>query len=154
MDSSSLRLGTRVDSRRGEWEHGRTIGGSTSTVGHGINRKEKNASMKNTTLLAIGITTLAVWLGISYFSTAQEKAVARQSEFAVIKWDGSDKVCVNLPNKSEILHVYEQSGNRTPKEMQEEEFCLAWMANKMAKDGWEVAAFDSRRLVFRRPVNP
>jgi hypothetical protein len=110
--------------------------------------------MKNTTLLAIGITTLAVWLGISYFSTAQEKAVAQRSEFAVIKWDGSDKVCVNLPNKSEIQHVYEQSGNRTPKEMQEEEFCLAWMANKMAKDGWEVAAFDSRRLVFRRPVNP
>ncbi len=109
--------------------------------------------MKRTTLLAIGITALAVWLGASYFSTAQEKASARRSEFAVIKWDGNDKVCVNLPNKSEIMHVYEQSGSRTPKEMQEEEFCLAWMANKLAKDGWEVVGFDSRRLVFRRPVS-
>ena len=106
--------------------------------------------MKKTTLLAIGITALAVWLATSLFSTAQEKAAARQQEYAVIKWDGSDKVCVNLPGKSEIVHVYEVSGSRTPKEMQEEEFCLAFMANKMAKEGWEVAAFDSRRLVFRR----
>jgi hypothetical protein len=28
------------------------------------------------------------------------------------------------------------------------------MANKLAKDGWEVVNLDSRRLVFRRPVNP
>lgn len=41
--------------------------------------------------------------------------------------------------------MYELSSNRTPKEMREEEFCLAFMANKMAKEGWEVAAFDSRR---------
>ena len=108
--------------------------------------------MRKTTLLAIGITALAVWLGASLFSTAQEKAPARQFEYAVIKWDGTDKVCVNLPGKAEILHVYEMSGSRTPKEMQEEEFCLAFMANKMAKEGWEVAAFDSRRLVFRHTV--
>jgi hypothetical protein len=119
-------------------------------VGHGINRKVKNGSMRKTTLLAIGITALAVWLGTSLFSTAQEKASALRREYAVIKWDGSDKVCVNLPGKSEILHVYELAGSRTPKEMQEEEFCLAWMANKMAKDGWEVVALDSRRLVFSR----
>jgi len=108
--------------------------------------------MRRTTLLAIGITALAVWLGASLFSTAQEKAPARQHEYAIIKWDGTDKVCVNLPSKSEILHVYELSGSRTPKEMQEEEFCLAFMANKLAKEGWEVAALDSRRLVFHRPT--
>jgi hypothetical protein len=109
--------------------------------------------MKKTTLLAIGITALAVWLGTSLFSTAQEKASTRQLEYAVIKWDGTDKVCVNLPGKAEVLHVYELSGSRTPKDMQEEEFCLAFMANKLAKEGWEVAAFDSRRLVFRRAAN-
>jgi hypothetical protein len=110
--------------------------------------------MRKTTLAAIGITALVVWLGASFFGTAQEKTSPQRGEFAVIKWDGSDKVCVNLPGKSEILHVYELSGSRTPKEMQEEEFCLAWMANKLAKDGWEVVNLDSRRLVFRRPVNP
>ncbi len=105
-------------------------------------------------MLIIGITALAVWLGASLLSTAQEKASARRCEVAIIKWDGNDKVCVNLPDKSEIMHVFELSGSRTPKDMQDEEFCLAWMANKLAKDGWEVVNLDSRRLVFRRSLNP
>jgi hypothetical protein len=117
------------------------------------NRKAKLNSMRKMTVLAIGITALAVWLGTSLFSTAQEKAPMRQLEYAIIKWDGGDKVCVNLPGKAEILHVYELAANRTPKEMQEEEFCLTWMANKMAKDGWELVTLDSRRLVFRRPLS-
>ncbi len=108
--------------------------------------------MKKTTLLAVGITALVVWLGASLFGTAQEKASTQRSEVAIIKWDGGDKVCVNLPGRAEIMHVYELCNTRTPKEMQEEEFCLAFMANKLAKDGWEVAAFDSRRLVFRRAL--
>ena len=108
--------------------------------------------MRKTTLLAIGITVLAVWLGASFFSSAQEKSLPQHYEYAVVKWDGNDKVCVNLPNKAEILHVYELSGSRTPKEMQEEEFCLAFMANKLAKEGWEVVTLDSRRLVFHRAI--
>ena len=110
--------------------------------------------MRKTTLLAIGITALVVWLGASLFTTAQEKTSPQRFEFAVIKWDGTDKVCVNLPSKSDIQHVFDLSGTRTPKDMPDEEFCLAWMANKLAKEGWEVAAFDSRRLVFRRSVSP
>jgi hypothetical protein len=106
--------------------------------------------MRTTTLLGIGITVLTVWLGTSTFIKAQTKAPAGHLEYAVIKWDGGDKVCVNLPNKSEIAHVYELAANRTPKEMQEEEFCLAFMANKLAKDRWQVVTLDSRRLVFSR----
>jgi hypothetical protein len=117
------------------------------------NRKVKLGSMRKTTVLAIGITALAVWLGTSLFSTAQEKASSHRCEVAIVKWDGNDKVCVNLPGKAEILHVYDLAANRTPKEMQEEEFCLTWMANKMAKDGWELVTLDSRRLVFRRPLS-
>jgi hypothetical protein len=139
-----------VDTRRSGREDGHTIGVSTNTVGHGIGRKVKNGSMKKTTMLAVGIIAVVVWLGASLLSTAQVKAPAMHREYAVIKWDGSDKVCVNLPGKSEIMHVYELSGSRTPKDMQEEEFCLAWMANKLAKERWEVVAFDSRRLVFSR----
>ena len=108
--------------------------------------------MKKITLLAIGITALVVWLGTSLMVTAQEKASAQRTEYAMIKWDGMDKVCVNLPGKPEVWHVYDLSGSRTPKDMQEEEFCLAWAANKMASAGWEVAGFDSRRLLFRRAM--
>ena len=120
-------------------------------MGDSINRKVMNSSMKKTTLLVIGFAALAVWLGASLISSAQQaRSSALHAEYAVIKWDGSDKVCVNLPGKSEIMHVYELSGSRTPKDMQEEEFCLAWMANKLAKDRWEVVTLDSRRLVFKR----
>ena len=106
--------------------------------------------MKKITLLTIGITALVVWLATSFLVTAQEKASAPHSEYAMIKWDGTDKVCVNLPGKPEIWHVYDLAGARTPKDMQEEEFCLAWTANKLASTGWEVAGFDSRRILLRR----
>jgi len=108
--------------------------------------------MKKTTLLAMTITALVVWLGAALFVKAQDKTSAQRYECAVIKWDGNDKVCVNLPDKSEVLHVFEMASARTPKDMQDEEFCLAWMANKLAKEGWEPVNLDSRRLVFRRPV--
>jgi hypothetical protein len=108
--------------------------------------------MRKTTLLAIGTTVLTVWLGITFFAKGQDKGPPQRQEIAVIKWDGTDKVCVNLPDKPEVLHVFDLSGTRTPKEMQDEEFCLTWTANKLAKEGWEVVTLDSRRLVFRRPV--
>lgn len=108
--------------------------------------------MKKTTLLGIAITLFTVWLGTSFLVKAQDKGAAQRQEFAIVKWDGTDKVCVNLPDKSEILHVFELASARTPKEMQDEEFCLAWTANKLAKEGWEVLTLDSRRLVFRRAV--
>ncbi len=110
--------------------------------------------MKKSTLLAVGITALVVWLGASFLGTAQEKSARQRCEFAVVKWDGNDKVCVNLPGKSEVIRVFALAGSRTPSEMQDEEFCLAWTANNLAKDGWEVVTLDSRRLVFRRPLTP
>ena len=109
--------------------------------------------MKKTALLVGGAIVLAFCLGTSLFSPAQERSSAQRCECAVIKWDGTDKVCVNLPDRSEIQHVFTLSNTRTPKEMQDEEFCLAWMANKMAKDGWDVVTLDSRRLIFSRAVN-
>jgi hypothetical protein len=108
--------------------------------------------MKTSLLLAIGIAVLSLGLGSPLSAKAQDKGTVQLQEYAVIKWDGNDKVCVNLPGKSEILHVFDLSGTKTPKDMQDEEFCLAWTANKLAKDGWQVVAFDSRRLVFHRPA--
>ncbi len=109
--------------------------------------------MKKATLFAIGVTAFGIWLGVSFLGTAQDRVSAPRQEYAIIKWDGTDKVCVNLPDKSEIQHVFEMSNTRTPKEMQDEEFCLTWMANKLAKEGWEVVGLDSRRLVFHRPTS-
>jgi hypothetical protein len=106
--------------------------------------------MQKKTLLTIGITAIVVWLAASLLATAQDKASLQRYEFGVVKWDGNDKVCVNLPDKSEILHIFELAKTQTPKQMQDEEFCLAWTANKLAKEGWEVVNLDSRRLVFRR----
>lgn len=108
--------------------------------------------MKNKTLLVIGLTTLAIFLTASLLVKAQDKGAASRTECALIKWDGNDKVCVNVPNKSEIVHVFEAANARPPKDMQEEEFCLAWMANKLAQEGWEPVNLDSRRILFRRPA--
>jgi hypothetical protein len=106
--------------------------------------------MKKSLLVALGVGGLALGIGSSFFAKAQDKTGTQRQEIAVIKWDGNDKVCVNLPDKSEILHVFALSSTRTPNEMQDEEFCLTWTANKLAKEGWEVVTLDSRRLVFRR----
>ena len=109
--------------------------------------------MKKIALLTIGISALVVWLGTSFLVAAQEKASAQRYECALIKWDGNDKVCVNLPGKSDIWHVFELSGTRTPKDMQDEEFCLAWTANKLASEGWEPVNLDSRRILLRGSVS-
>ena len=109
-------------------------------------------TMKTTTLLTMGMAALAVWLVATLLGTAQDKAASQRYECALVKWDGNDKVLVNLPDKSEILRVFELSSTRTPKEMQDEEFCLSWIANKLAKEGWDVVNLDSRRLLFRRPL--
>ena len=61
-------LEERVDKGPALGKDGRSIGDPTGKVGHGINRKVKIGSMRKTTLLAIGITALAVWLGAPLFS--------------------------------------------------------------------------------------
>jgi hypothetical protein len=108
--------------------------------------------MNKTMWLAIGAAILAVWLGTAVLGTAQDRGAAQRYECALIKWDGNDKIHLNLPDKSLIWRAYE-SGERTPKEMAEEEYCLTWAANKLAKDGWEMVNLDSRRILLRRPVS-
>ena len=70
-------------------------------------------------------------------------------EYAIVKWDGPDRLFYNLPDKFEMVHL-EKTGVTIPREAQDEEWCLAYACNKMAKDGWEPVSLDSRRIVFRR----
>src|SRR5678815_3824243 len=106
--------------------------------------------MKKSLLILTLIAGVLVWN--AFRGTAQDKAVTRTTsryEYAIVKWDGPDRLFYNMPSKFEWAHI-EKDGMSIPREAQNEEFCLAYAANKMAADGWEPVNLDSRRMVFRR----
>src|ERR1044071_7171776 len=80
-------------------------------------------------------------------SLRAEDAAPAKYEYAIVKWDGPDRLFYNLPNKFEVVHL-EKIGVHVPREAQNEEFCLAVAANIMAKDGWEPVNLNSRRILF------
>jgi hypothetical protein len=88
-------------------------------------------------------------LGSTFMVRAQNKPSAAY-EYAIVKWDGPDRLYYNLPEKFELVYLSKQ-GITIPKEAQNEEYCLAFACNYMAKSGWEPVNLDSRRVVFRRP---
>ncbi len=102
--------------------------------------------MKNV-LLITGLL-VAVWLSNTHPSTAQIKSAGAKYEYAIVKWDGPDRLYYNLPDKFEMVHT--KTAVKIPGDAQEEEFCLAFAANKMAADGWEPVNLNSRRILFRR----
>jgi hypothetical protein len=81
---------------------------------------------------------------------AEDKEAAAKYEYAVVKWDGPDRLFYNLPDKFELVYL-SKVGVQVPREAQSEEWCLAYAANKMAKEGWEALNLNSRRILFRRP---
>ena len=104
--------------------------------------------MKKLICLALLVLASCVVLPVS----AQDKAP--KFEYAIVKWDGPDRLYKNLPgNKLEVVRL-EKLGITVPKEAQDEEFCLSVAANLMAKDGWEAVNLNSRRILLRRPVTP
>ena len=100
--------------------------------------------MKKYILLAVSLLLLC----FSFQGSAQEPA-PQKYEYAIVKWDGPDRLYFNLPDKFELKWVTRE-GVSIPQGAQPEEFCLTWAANKMAKDGWVPFSFDSRRVMFRR----
>lgn len=97
----------------------------------------------------LGIVVLVTLLAVC-FSRAETNTGALY-EYAIVKWDGPDRLYYNLPNKFEMVHI-EKEGVVIPKDAQAEEFCLAYASNKMAQDRWEPINLDSRRILFRRMV--
>ena len=81
---------------------------------------------------------------------AQETARAPVYEYAVVKWDGPDRLYYNLPDQFEFVQMKDRKVP-IPKDAQPEEFWLAYAANEMAKQGWEAVNLNSRRILFRRP---
>jgi len=97
------------------------------------------------------VLSLAVFtLFLAPIAQSQDKAAApAKYDYAVVKWDGPDRLYFNLPDKFELVYLT-RTGVQIPKDAQAEEWCLAYAANKMAKDGWEAIDLNSRRILFRR----
>lgn len=101
-------------------------------------------------IICIALFALMAGLATPASSLAQNKVA--KYEYAVVKWDGPDRLYINLPDNGFKLVHLEKEGVTIPKEADNEQFCLAVAANRMAKDGWEPINLDSRRILFRRPT--
>lgn len=90
----------------------------------------------------VGLVLLLLAVGSRAFG-------ADNYEYAMIKWDGPDRLGVIYPDRAELVRVFKIV--KPPPDITEEEFCLTWGANKLAKEGWEPINLNSRRILFRRP---
>ena len=93
----------------------------------------------------LGILTCLLVASVT--PNAQESA--RTYEYAIVKWDGPDRLYYNLPGQFEVVQMKDRKVP-IPKDAQPEEFWLAYAANEMAKQGWEAVNLNSRRILFRR----
>lgn len=84
---------------------------------------------------------MALWVAVL-------AARAENYEYALIKWDGPDKLAIIYPDRAELVRVFKHTG--LPAEITPEEFCLTWGANKLGKEGWEAVNLNSRRILMRR----
>jgi hypothetical protein len=99
-------------------------------------------------IVTVALVAVVGCLGVTLLVRAQDRAAAK-FEYAIVKWDGPDRLFYKLPNRFELVHM-EKAGVKIDRDAQAEEFYLAVACNKMAQDGWEPVNLDSRRVVFRR----
>ena len=102
-------------------------------------------------LIVIALVTVAACFGTTLLLRAQDKPAAG-FEYAIVKWDGPDRLYYNLPDRFELVHS-EKQGIKVARDAQEEEFYLTVACNKMAREGWEPVNLDSRRVLFRRAIS-
>lgn len=100
---------------------------------------------------AIGLAGLVAIAAATLLLHAQPSFTAQRYEVAIIKWDGPDKIQLITPQKSEFLRVF-KTGAQLPPDIHDEEFCVAWAANKLAREGWEPVNLNATRLLMRRPT--
>jgi hypothetical protein len=104
---------------------------------------------KRSLLIMLALATVLAWAVPVGHSQEKSPAAAPKYEYAVVKWDGPDRVYYNLPEKFELVYL-SKTGVKIPQGAQAEEWCLAYVANVMAKEGWEALNINSRRILFRR----
>jgi len=105
----------------------------------------------NKLLIAAALGIIAVVCGTTLLLRAQDKPAAR-FEYAIVKWDGPDRLYYNLPDRFELVHS-EKQGVKVARDAEEEEFYLTVACNRMAREGWEPINLNSRRVLFRRAVS-
>jgi len=105
--------------------------------------------MKKLTLVVLLCSAVLLGSASSTGFAADGADAASKWEYAIVKWDGPDRIYYNLPDKFEMVHL-KDIGVAIPRDAQPEEFCLAWAANKMAGEGWEAVNLNSRRVLMRR----
>lgn len=99
----------------------------------------------------LSITIVVLSIGGSLLLRAQEKPGRQLYEYALLKWDGPDKVQVFYPDKFDYFRVFEK-GNTLPKNAHDEEYCVNLVVNNLAKDGWEPIQLHATRVMLRRQV--
>jgi hypothetical protein len=104
-------------------------------------------------IISIALLVLVGCFVVPAFSSAEDKVAKNNQyyEYAIVKWDGPDRLYYNLPDKFELVYL-SKIGVTIPKEADAEQYCLAVAANTMAKKGWEAVNLDSRRILFRRQL--
>ena len=70
-------------------------------------------------LLFISAILVVALLSNLRLVTAQDKKEASKYEYAIVKWDGPDRLYYNLPDKFEMVHITKGGGVRIPNEAQE-----------------------------------
>ncbi len=105
---------------------------------------------KSTLVLASLIALFALFCG-SMLLKAQAPGGKPKYEAAILKWDGNDRVQVTSAGKNEVIRVYKEGGQKLY-DIPEEEYCLTFVANKMAGDGWELVNLNNRRILMQRPL--
>ncbi len=108
---------------------------------------------KNTLIALTSLILLATGAAVLFTtpSTKAQPANAQRYECAILKWDGTDRVQVMTPPKSEVVRVFKEGGQKLL-DIPEEEYCLTWAANKLAQEGWMLVNLNNRRILMHRPA--
>jgi hypothetical protein len=107
--------------------------------------------MKKTPLMIASFAALTVCLVGTMLVRAQDRPSHQQFEYAMVKWDGPDKIQIFYPDRFENFRVFEK-GNVLPKNAHDEEYCVNLVINNLAKEGWQAIQLHSTRVLLQRTV--
>jgi hypothetical protein len=105
--------------------------------------------MKKLFVIIVLVAAAIVWNARPGSAQDKTRRLTERYEYAIVKWDGPDRLFYNMPDKFDLVHLG-KSGVKIPGDAQAEEWCLTYAINQMAADGWEPLTLDSRRTVLRR----
>ena len=106
-----------------------------------------------TTIIAAILLICAVVPRVS----ADDKPAAKQRyEYAIIKYDGPDRIQIMYPNQKVDMYRVFDKGVKLPADAKQEEFCVTYAVNELAKDwlGSDPTARHARHAAPRVALTP